>query len=687
MMRRAKLAVALLVVVGISACGGLAGGPAALPPGLPPSDGLLERPELQAVVDLQIARDGAALERLLQDPDAVVRARAALGLASVQDPGTAPALMAALSDATPAVRASAAFALGFVPLDDGGEALAQAFVGEADPAVRLRMVGALGKRGGTDAVAVLLEGTPVPGEAAARTLALARAGLREVRPEGAVESLLAALDNEDPQVRTNAAYYFGRTPDVAGLRESASRIRAVLDAYPLSEPAAMDLVSALAHLAEIEEDAPRIARWMVSAEDWRIRTNAATGVMSPRWLASPQIHDALVTAVDDPSEHVRITAAESFALGTWNSAEDLALAEAWLAGPPEDWQKQAAFLAPIAAQASPEVVLEWTRRMVPAYPAAVVRGIEALGGATTPEVTVFLFEMAEHPDPRVRASATGSLIQRWARGADGGEPVERYFEVFRERLADEANLPAARAAVSLSHPDFFPLGAEALLEEAFRARRDQGDMNILVPIVESMGPASTTLLREIAASEAPLLRAAAGRAIGRLTGADVAIGGAEAETPPPGVDWPALAQLGPTPRVRIETEKGEIVLRLFTEQAPLTVQSFAREVGRGSHDGTFFHRVEHNFVVQAGDFGMGDGTGGPDYRIRTEITELPFGRGVLGMASAGKDTEGSQYYVTHSPQPHLEMGYTAFGWLESGGDVLDLIQEGDRIVRVTVEGD
>jgi peptidylprolyl isomerase len=153
------------------------------------------------------------------------------------------------------------------------------------------------------------------------------------------------------------------------------------------------------------------------------------------------------------------------------------------------------------------------------------------------------------------------------------------------------------------------------------------------------------------------------------------------------VDWQALAELGPTPRVRVETDRGEIVLRLFTEQAPLTVQSFAREVERGSHDGTYFHRVEPNFVVQAGDFGMGDGTGGPNYRIRTEITQLPFDRGVLGMASAGKDTEGSQYYLTHSAQPHLEVAYTAFGWVESGGDVLDLIQQGDRIVRVTLDGD
>jgi peptidylprolyl isomerase len=410
--------------------------------------------------------------------------------------------------------------------------------------------------------------------------------------------------------------------------------------------------------------------------------------MSPRWLESTEIRDALVTAIDDASEHVRITAAESLALRMWSSPEDLARGEAWLAGPPEDWRKQSAFLQPIAAQGSPELVLEWTRRMASGQPAGVVRGIEALGGVTTPDVTVFLFEMAEHADARVRAAATNSLIQRWARGADGGEPVERYFGVFRERLADTENLPAARAAVSLSHPDFLPLGAEALLEEAFSERRSAGDLNILVPIVESMGPSSTNLLRDIAASEEePLLRAAAARAIRRLTGQDVAIGGERAEIAPPAVDWQALAELGPTPSVRIQTEKGDIVLRLFTEQAPLTVQSFAREVERGSHDGTFFHRVEHNFVVQAGDFGMGDGTGGPGYRIRTELTQLPFDRGVLGMASAGKDTEGSQYYVTHSAQPHLELAYTAFGWVESGGDVLDLIQEGDRIVSVTLDAD
>lgn len=82
---------------------------------------------------------------------------------------------------------------------------------------------------------------------------------------------------------------------------------------------------------------------------------------------------------------------------------------------------------------------------------------------------------------------------------------------------------------------------------------------------------------------------------------------------------------------------------------------------------------------------MGEGSGNPGYAIRTEFTQLPFDRGVLGMASAGKDTENSQYYLTHSSQPHLEGGFTAFGWIERGADVLDQVQEGDRIIRMTIQ--
>jgi peptidylprolyl isomerase len=134
----------------------------------------------------------------------------------------------------------------------------------------------------------------------------------------------------------------------------------------------------------------------------------------------------------------------------------------------------------------------------------------------------------------------------------------------------------------------------------------------------------------------------------------------------------------------METERGPIVIRLLPEQAPLTVQSFVQLVRAGSYDGTRFHRVVPNFVVQGGDFGLGDGTGAPGYTLPSELTQLPFRRGVLGMASAGKDTEGSQFFFTHSHQPHLDGGYSAFGWVESGAEAMDLLQQGDRILSTRV---
>ena len=654
-------------------------------PDLPASDGLLGNPELQAIVDLQVERDGAALQELLASPEASVRARAALALASVQDPTAFEELTGRLSDFSPEVRRNTAFALGQLALSDGGLLLLASLAEEEDREVRARMIEALGKRGGSEAVARLIEGVSNPDEEVDRTLAVARAALREVRPAGVLEFLVTRLTHPDPDVRSRSAYYFGRSASVTAWSEFAPRLRAALDGYPLEEPAAMDLVQALGRLRDVEEDEGRMARWTKLATDWRTRTNGARAVMSPRWLESSEVRDALVLALEDRSEHVRIAAAGSITLLMWTSEEYLRRGEEWIRGPAEDWRAQASFAAPLVAQGEGEVVVDWTRRMANHHPAATVRGIESLGGLPAPEVMPFLFELAEHPEPLVRAAAVRALAQRWARGAVGDEPAERLYTLFVDRLGDPENLPAARAAIALSQPSFGPLGGEAVLEEAFAARRAEGDANILSPILESMGSSSLPLLREVVEGEQLMLRGAAARALERLTGEQVPLGGAEATMPPPTIDWAALSELGPAPRVRIETDRGEILVRLFAEQAPLSVQAFVNDVRRGAHDGTRFHRVVSNFVVQGGDFGMGDGSGTAGYQIRSEFTQLPFQRGVLGMASAGKDTEGSQFYLTHSMQPNLDGGYAAFGWVEQGAEVLDRIQQGDQVIRMTVE--
>ena len=121
------------------------------------------------------------------------------------------------------------------------------------------------------------------------------------------------------------------------------------------------------------------------------------------------------------------------------------------------------------------------------------------------------------------------------------------------------------------------------------------------------------------------------------------------------------------------------MIELDTEAAPQTVQSFTRSAREGRYDGVPFHRVVPNFVAQGGDYFRGDGWGGPSTPIRSEFPRLGYRTGTVGMASSGKDTEGVQFFITHSPQPHLDGRYTVFGRVVRGQDVVDSLRVGDRI--------
>ncbi len=144
---------------------------------------------------------------------------------------------------------------------------------------------------------------------------------------------------------------------------------------------------------------------------------------------------------------------------------------------------------------------------------------------------------------------------------------------------------------------------------------------------------------------------------------------------------PALT--GKTQRATIRTLRGDIVLELYGADAPITVRNFMNLARTGYYKGAGFHRVVPNFVAQDGD-PRGDGNGGPGYSIRDEMNPRRYERGALGMALSGPDTGGSQYFITHSPQPHLDGHYTVFGRVVSGFDVLDAIVQGDSILSVVV---
>lgn len=136
----------------------------------------------------------------------------------------------------------------------------------------------------------------------------------------------------------------------------------------------------------------------------------------------------------------------------------------------------------------------------------------------------------------------------------------------------------------------------------------------------------------------------------------------------------------------IETSKGTIELDLFPQHAPITVNNFVFLAREGFYDGVSFHRVISNFMIQGGD-PTGTGTSGPGYKFEDEVRDNPLQHetGSLSMANAGPNTNGSQFFITHSPQPHLNGKHTVFGKVTNGQDVVDAIKQGDVMTKVTIK--
>jgi peptidyl-prolyl cis-trans isomerase B (cyclophilin B) len=141
-----------------------------------------------------------------------------------------------------------------------------------------------------------------------------------------------------------------------------------------------------------------------------------------------------------------------------------------------------------------------------------------------------------------------------------------------------------------------------------------------------------------------------------------------------------------TYRAVIETDRGDIHLDLFAAHAPKTVNNFVTLARDGFYDGLTFHRVISNFMVQGGD-PTGTGSGGPGYRFEDETSGNPLRheRGVISMANAGPNTNGSQFFITHDPQPHLDGRHTVFGRVVEGQEVVDSIRQGDVMRSVRIE--
>ncbi|MCB1057999.1 MAG: peptidylprolyl isomerase, partial [Acidobacteria bacterium] len=294
------------------------------------------------------------------------------------------------------------------------------------------------------------------------------------------------------------------------------------------------------------------------------------------------------------------------------------------------------------------------------------RAAGGLGEAGRPLVETLLTDA----DTRVRTAALEAL------GAFG----DARDAIVEALTADDL---AVRGTAVQMVPEAGIEDAAALLDSAYQGAAGDSWTEVREGVVDSLAKVEggEPLLRRIASEDpAASVRARARTALDGL-GAEVPAAGEPA--PPPGPSPYLGVSFEHDPLVSLETDRGELRIRVLAHQAPIHAAHFVDLVDQGFYDGLIFHRVVPNFVVQGGD-PRGDGWGSGDLTLRDEIHPGAFVRGSVGMPKAGKDTGGCQLFITHLPTPHLDGNYTIFGQVEEGLDVVDALEVGDHIVRARV---
>jgi cyclophilin family peptidyl-prolyl cis-trans isomerase/HEAT repeat protein len=683
---RRRPAVAWLVALGIAAAGtGCATAGVAPRSPLAPADVALYARVL-AATDARRA-DTATIDAALASPNPAVRRAGALAIGQLHLHAAAPALRTLLHDADTTVAARAAFSLALLRDSASIGALDSAL--SFAPPVAVQAAFALGEIGELARATIIARADSAP--SAVRTeLLLATAKLRPVPPAPAV----AALASADPCVRWAGAYALSRPRVPAGVgamlafaRDARlfapdSSVRAPAGAYECapSETRAQ-LARALVRGAtgdSLAAPAVAVLRTLVIDEAPHVRINALRSLAS---FGDSSVA-AIISGTRDRDANVRVAAAQS--LAGRKLAPDLWIA-IWNADTGTMYRRSLLESATRSGVTLPahdrwRTAADWHLRAALADAAALAPSpVAGTAIATT---------LLGDPDPRVRQSAVAAVAAYLdSAGGASRRPVVlaalRDADFFVRATALLALADSARASE-----------IPAVLSSYALAARDSGNDARIAAIryltnawKRDSASIPDSVRRRIAAlpaSDDPLVRAEA-RGLTPLAAwpgtEGVARAAAWYERSVRDVVAPALG--GAPLRARIETARGAVTLELLGEEAPLTVANFVALARGGFYRNVHFHRVVPNFVAQDGD-PRGDGNGGPGYAIRDEINTERYSRGAVGMALSGPDTGGSQYFLTLSPQPHLDARYTIFARVVGGEDVMDRLVQGDAIINIVV---
>jgi cyclophilin family peptidyl-prolyl cis-trans isomerase/HEAT repeat protein len=620
------------------------------------------------------------LLRLLTDSEARIRRRAALAVGRVSMPEGVQPLVRLLDDGDPEVRQMAAFALGLIgdvtardpliaklidpsPLVTGSAAEALGLIGDdsaADPIAR--MVAALIATG-----ALASPPADAADEARNSDAAAFRLGLGALVRLKAYDALSSATLDASGQPRVHwwpVGYAFQRLEDpralpvlITLLKDSSPYTKAFaakgLGAMkdPSAAAALLPLVSgpdaavtieavrSLGRLRDARATAPLLNILQASHAEPHLRLETVMAIGS---VGGEGVSDALIALLSDPNPEMRAAVLRSLAR---LDPEGFVFVLSGLDADPQ-WRVRAA-LASILATLAPEAGLPRLRLMLDdPEPRVIPSVLAAVAKLHAPDAPRIMIERLAAADPVIRAAAANALAE--LKPPDG---IAALTDAYRRGDADTTYVARAAALVAAAG---YGAAATPLLTTAL----DDKDWAVRLraaQLLKQLDPANDAGLR---IRPAPALH-------------------------PELYDAPRLINPPYSTQAYIDTERGSIQIELAVLDAPQTVENFVALARKGFFDGVVVHRVVPDFVVQAGD-PRADGEGGPGYSIRDELNQRPYSRGAVGMALDWADTGGSQFFITLSPQPHLEAKYTVFGRVISGMEVADRIEQGDVIRRVTV---
>lgn len=647
---------------------------------------LLDSPEgrqkLTTLARLEESRtiESNIIESLMNDPDGLIRLRCAEALGRIGERECIPYLERLLDDTDDEVVKTALFSLGLTGDEDAVEPISRC-LSKRSREIKLQALEALGKTGAPDLAGII---TPFLKDfhsslRAEAALALARLqdstsafdcinslhdsnrhvvacalyALGRLGQKEAAINITPLLEDEDSEVRLRAAEALGRLKE----KNAVESLTAML-----SDKDRMVAVKSAEALARIGGgESAGALETILTSDDSYLKTVALKGIAS---TGHKKTLEAILPLLKDESCMVRRAALEATALTGREKAREFLL-EAFEKG-------------------------NITERMT---------ALEFLGEIGLPEDLPLLVRTLSPGNEMLLREGAAAGLGRWKNPEDLTKPVaagESYHSP-ADALLDAAG-GADWVIATIAIESLEKVGTPEITNDLVRiynTHNDRVDSDRKLALIDAIASLEKKGQPEQQAAHAveSFLRAAAGESdprISRLAAESAESMGIKLESRPGGT-WKRGAQPWGEPslplgekKILVTTPRGEIEILLFGDDAPNIVKSILTLAEDGFYDGLTFHRVVPGFVIQGG-CPRGDGWGDAGYYLRCQFNRHRYTRGAVGMAHAGKDTPGSQFFITHTPQPHLDGRYTVVGTVTRGMQVVDLIETGDSFSIEVIE--